>query len=251
MNHASINNNIIQAIINGGYKFINRDKGMDFLGKLKDQFILAKNHEEMVKEGKVRLWIRGFKVTKEEEEKGGLGNYAYLELQEMPDGTSIIAVIKEEIEPNLHPVRKRKAARMPNYGHPTLRLAKKGTEFDRYEDAAEMLLNLHNEFPDTTIPNKDRVDLMIYSRDKTGGKPKTDKMRLSIKPAGEKFALVLEEKAAPKPKQKIPPQSQSGEPVQEGEERVMPQMPSPPSSSNGQILGKFTAMALMKKKKKK
>lgn len=235
MNTASINNTIIQAIISGSYKFVTREKGQEFILKLKDKFVLGKNYEELAKQGKARLWIRGYKITAKEQEEGALGNYALLELVDLPDGTTAIAVEKEEVPINLHPQRKRKTARMPNYGHPALRLAKKGTEFERYEDIAEILLNLHNEFPDTTIPNKDRVDLMIYSRDKEGGKPKTDKMRLSIKPSGEKFILSLDEKEAPKPKEKIMPQN--------------PEDAAP--ASDNQIIGKFTAMALMKKKKKK
>ena len=230
MNHASINNTVIQAVLSGSFKFTNRQNAQDFLEKLRDKFILAKNSEEQINQGRVRLWIRGYKITPKEQEEGGLGNYCLLELHDLPDGTTTINATKEDVAVNLHPVRKRKNSRMPNYGHPTLRLAKKGTEFATYEQAAEILYNLHNEFPETTIPNKDRLDLMVYSRNKKEkGKPTTDKIRLVLKPKGNKFVLEIEQKAAvvtaSKPK-------------------------TPQIAEDALIKGKFTALALMKKKKK-
>ena len=224
MNYASINNTIVEALLNGTFKFPNRENGRKFLQKLREKFIMAKSHEELLQQDKLKFWIKGYKITAEEQGNGALGNFCIVSLYDMPDGTCRVQAEKEVIDIGLHPSRKRKAARMPNYGHPALRLAKKGTEFDKFVQVAEILLDLHNEFPDTTIPGKERLDLMVYSRDGKN-KPKTDKVRLAIKEKDGKFTLAIEEKAAPKPKEKEP--------------------------ENENIKGKFTALALMKQKKKK
>jgi hypothetical protein len=223
MNYASINNTIIEALLTNSFKFPNRENGRKFLEKLREKFILAKNSGELIGQDKLRFWIKGYKITPEEQKNGVLGNYCVVTLQDAADGTCRVIAEKEVVEVAQHPSRKRKQARMPNYGHPALRLAKKSAEFDKFTKAAEILLDLHNEFPETTIPGKDKLDLMVYSRDGKN-KPKTDKIRLSIKPSGERFVLAIEQKAMPEQKKE--------------------------ELKNDAIKGKYTAMALMKKKKK-
>ena len=97
MNHASINNTIIEAMINGNFKFPNRKNALKFLENLREKFILAKNHEELMPQFKVKLWIRGYKVTGKEEEPGALGNYCMVSLFDAPDGTCRVMAEKESV----------------------------------------------------------------------------------------------------------------------------------------------------------
>ncbi len=225
MRYASVNNVMISALVSQSYKFPTHQAAQNLLEKLKAQFILAKGHEELLPQGKLKLWIRGFQLTEEEIKEGALGNFCIATIVQQNDGNCLIKCEKENTPPINHPMKKRKTARMPNWGHPTMRYIKNGGKFDRYEDAVESLYNLHQEFPDTTIPNKDRLDVMVYTREGKK-KPETKKFRLNLKPVENYFVITPEEKVA-RPR------------VSETEEK--------PSD----IIGRFTALALMKKKKKK
>lgn len=224
MKYASINNEIISALVNQAYKFPTYEAASRLLNALGKKFIFAKGHEEMLKTGRVKLWVRGYQLTEDEIKAGGLGNFCLATIIKQNDGSCIIKCEKEAVEPANHPMKKRKEARMPNWGHPSLKFIKSGGSYEKYEDAVEVLYNLHQEFPETTIPNKDRLDVMVYSREGKN-KPEMKKYRLQVKPMETGAIIEAEEKtAAPK----------KAEAAEEKE-----------------IIGRFTAQAMLKKKKKK
>ena len=223
--YASINHPIISAILNNDYKLPTYESAADLLIKIKETFIISKEQEEMLSKGKLRLWIRGYLLTEQERELGAVGNMCQLKITKQNDGSHIISTTKEELTPSKHPIRKRKNANMPNWGHPVLRQIKKEHVYGKFEEAAEDLYNLHQEFPDTTIPGRDKLDLMIYSR-KPGEDPERKKYRLQIKPLEKEFVIEIIEKKPNQPK-------------------------TSSKKDDIDIVGKFTAKAVLSKKKKK
>lgn len=223
--YASINHPVISALLDNGYKLPTYESAIELLNKIKDTFTISKGYEEILPEGKLKLWIRGYLLTEQERELGAVGNMCQLEIAKQNDGSHTISATKEELAPSKHPIRKRKNANMPNWGHPVLRQIKKDHVYNKFESAAEDLYNLHQEFPDTTIPGRDKLDLMIYSR-KPGEDPERKKYRLQIKPLAKEFVIEIIEKKPSKPKESS-------------------------KKDDSDIVGKFTAKAVLSKKKKK
>ena len=180
--YANALNKELAAAINGLYRFKSETHALGKLAALKAQFTTAAQEVEDPKS--LTLWIRNYEVSPEEEQVGFQGHYGVVQCTRMDDedGYYTLTVTKEPRELKNHPIRKRPAARCPNWGHPILRsILKEKTYTDMFE-ASQALEALHLEYPETTIPadNMHKLYLMIFSRRENPKQP-LEKYVLEVK----------------------------------------------------------------------
>lgn len=160
------------AAVNGLWRFASQQAAVEKLKRITAAVVVVKQEEP--DETQVTLWMRDFELTPEDEAAGYLGHYATLRVEAIKgdeDGHYTIVASKLDRPLKNHPLRKRKAARCPNWGHPILRAIKKGKNYPTVEAAQADLTALQLEYPETTIPAANKLFLMIFSRRETPEQP--------------------------------------------------------------------------------
>lgn len=160
------------AAVNGLWRFASQQAAVEKLKRITSAVVVVKQEEP--DETQVTLWLHNFELTPEEEQKGYLGHYATLRVEAIKgDEDGHYTIIAEKLERPLknHPLRKRTAARCPNWGHPILRAIQKGKNYPTVEAAQADLTALQLEYPETTIPAANKLYLMIFSRRETPEQP--------------------------------------------------------------------------------
>jgi hypothetical protein len=122
-----------------------------------------------------------------------------------------------------HPQKKRPTFKQPDWGHPIMRAVKNQKRYETIEEVQAELAELHKQFPDVTIPNVNKLHVIVYER-REGEKNPTRKYTIELKSDEEgKFYMLAKENTGPKRRKPF---------VTEGKEAQ----------------GFFTARALLKKK---
>jgi hypothetical protein len=171
----------IQAVINGLFRFEKKSQAVDRVEAIRNYFVVSNKLPKGDEENVLKLWIRGYAIDPEEEKNGYLGNYAAIKVKEIDGKFSLIAE-KQRIALKYHPQRKRPKQQHPDWGHPALRLVKKGYRFETIEEAQKVLNQLHEEYPLVSIPNVAKLYIIIYSA-ALGIIPPIQKFVLEIKPS--------------------------------------------------------------------
>lgn len=155
----------IAAALNGLFEFTTPERAQAKLDTLKRGFTITRQQQEDITSPHIVLWVSDYEVTAEEEAKGYLGNYAVLSIEKVK-GEDLWSLRSTKLERELkhHPMRKRPAARCPNWGHPVLRGVLKQATYATLDEANQQLKALHHEYPETTIPGDNKLYLMIFSR---------------------------------------------------------------------------------------
>ncbi len=159
------------AAVNGLWRFTSEAVAIAKLARITASVVTVRQEEE--DPTAVELWLRNFELAPEEEEQGYLGHYARLAVTRMEDedGHYTISATKLERPLKNHPLRKRRPARCPNWGHPILRAIQKGKTYPTIETVQADLEALQIEYPETTIPAANKLYLMIFSRRETPEQP--------------------------------------------------------------------------------
>ena len=173
---------LVTALVEQRFRFETEKQAIDKMESIKNDYTISRQQEENPPKPCVILWIKDFQVTKDEEGKGYMGNYAFVTTEKMLDGLYTLTAVKLDTELKYHPRRKRQAMPVPNWGHPILRNAKKGKIYRSITAIQDELLQLHLEFPDSTIPGDNKLFLMIYSRGEGTTNP-VQKYVMKIEPA--------------------------------------------------------------------
>jgi hypothetical protein len=165
----TIHSPILEAATQSRFRFPDEETAKARLETIKDQFILSKEQPE---DGSLRLWIRGFALTKDEKKQGYRGNFAVIDVAKLADEESkwTLKATKEPVELKLHPQKERPKQKHPDWGHPVLRRIKKNELFETLEEAEGLLTQLHEDFPEVTIPGSGKLYAIIYQKQK-GGPP--------------------------------------------------------------------------------
>lgn len=163
--YANINNPTISAIVHALYRFGSAGEAADILRVLKENFIVAKKQIENPAHPSVILWIKGYEVTPQDKEKGVIGHFAVVTCKEA-GGKFTLTATKMEADAREHPQRAQVRRGNPNWGHPVLRSARKGKSYATLEEAQAELALLHEQYPKVSIPNPDRLYIMIYCADR-------------------------------------------------------------------------------------
>lgn len=181
-------NPLVQAIIGERFRFRTEAQAIERLKRISTQFETLSGDNVLP----VTLWIRGYELTPEEEQKGYLGNFALLRAKQLEDGLYTVYATKVEIDLSEHPRKKRPKHKHPNWGHPVLRRIHAEEEWESVDAARWGLINLHEEFPEISIPaSEDRLYIIVY--DKTlidKGEMPILKIILDVEPRPEGRAFI-------------------------------------------------------------
>ena len=218
----------IEAVINGLFRFEKIEQALARLEAIKNNFIISSKLPKDDDENSVKLWIRGFQISEKEEKDGYLGNYAQIGIENVAGKFRLLA-IKQDIALKYHPQRKRPKRRNPDWGHPALRIVKKGIVFDDIEEAQKILAQLHEEYPEVSIPNTNKLFIIIYSK-ALDMKPPVQKFVLEIKPSRE-GGFIIEYKV--------------------NNHQKKTKVDAKPKGEEKKAVGYYTAMAALKKNKRK
>lgn len=230
---------LVEAVVKQLYRFSEPDQALRRLEQLQSYFEISSSQE--TKDGlQLRLWIKGFGLTDDDHKKGYLGHYALVRPRKVAEGHIILLAEKDEVPLEKHPQKQRPKQKHPNWGHPILRGIQKKKVYTQLVEAQSELDKLHREFPDTSIPNVNKLHIMIYSKEQGGKGNPTKKVTLEIKSTPDgKFQIISKENAGRRKapaKQHIPiSPAISGNALPEGVQAVQ---------------GRFTAMVELKKKKR-
>lgn len=192
---ASVEDALILAAVRGYYHYDHEWQAEETLAKIHNDYLRSK---ESTPE-KVKLWVRGFNITKDEKAMHYRGNFALLAKVEAAGGKWSIRAEKIDVPLAKHPEKERPKERHPNWGHPVLRAVETGKLFDGLEIARAFLHSLHAEYPDATIPGKDVVHVMVYRRKDDEASP-IEKISLKVKPQSDGGAKLVVMKKKPKAK---------------------------------------------------
>lgn len=232
---------LIEAVVKQLYRFSDTNQAVRRLDQLRRQFEIS-SEQETADGTELKLWIKGFAISDEEQKQGYLGHYARVRPRKVAEGHIILLAEKDEVPLLQHPQRQRPRQKHPNWGHPILRAVKKKTIYPNLMEAQSELERLHREYPDTSIPNLNKLHILVYAKDPSGQGNPTRKVTLAIQhtPDGGYFIFAQQHKARPiNRKKRRPPVTLSaaltGMELPEGVQAIQ---------------GRFTALVEMKRKKR-
>jgi len=235
---ASLQDPTLEAIAEGMFRFAAESQAVSLMQRLSEQFQIAKT-QELVKSGEcpsLSLWIRDYAVSKDEIAKGYKGHFARISVKKIADDKFTLISEKQNIPLQQHPQKERPKRRHPNNGHPVIRAAQRNKLFAEIELARMELIKLHEEFPETSIPGRDKLHLMLYSRE---FKPPIHKVTVRIVAVPEKgFKFELSENLRKEPAPSMQPPT------------VAAVASSAPKADAPMVDGKFTSLVALQRKKK-
>lgn len=232
--YAKVSQPLIEAAVNGLFKFDTKEAACAKLEDFKKTYHLSKEQPEQTSDllAKLRLWIADYAVEEEEVKKGYCGHYALLKVQQGKGGKWTIVAEKEVTEIKAHPHKKFPKKKNVGWSHPIMRAIKRGKKFDDAGTAQNVLDQLHEEYPETTVPGLGKLNAIVYERQEEKGIPPVTKYKFTIKEVeigeGKPNKFVIE--AFKDPKNKSAPA---------------------PKKPQGEIKGSFTAMVAQKRNTKR
>jgi len=161
--HATAVNPTINAVLKSLYRFANEQQAHDRIAQLKEHFVTSKLSTGENAPNTALIWIRGYALTDAEIAEGYSGHYALISARKMGDKYTLSA-LKIESELKFHPQKKRPKQKHPDWGHPILRDIKKKRVFASIEEASNELARLHEEFPEVSIPDENKLMIILYEK---------------------------------------------------------------------------------------
>lgn len=229
---------LIEAILAELLRLPNEESAQKRLHALQDFFILSRKQPAGDNKNSLILWIKNYQVTPEEEKQGVIGNFALVSIKQTEERRFCLFATKIPAELKFHPQRFMPKRQHPNWGHPLLRQIKKGKIYESLEAASADLAKLHEQYPNVSIPNRQKLYLMIFTRATNGQKPvQKFVLEIVVTEAG-KFTITTR-KNEYKGKEAKP------KPVVQAEDGNTP-VPATPATS----VGFFTAKMALKRKSK-
>lgn len=244
LKYATMSNQLIQAIVGGHFRFASEVQAKTKLASLHEQFIHSSKRPEGLAPEAVYLWIKGFGITEKDTKQGYKGNFAVVMFKPAAAKSAggvvkyTLFAAKHDVELKQHPMQARKKTSHPNWGHPILKSIKKGKLYKSLKAAEADLQALHEEYPTTTIPLGNKLNVMVYSKKQGEENPDVKPIKkhvLEIKHNTEGlFFIEISDK-----------QEKKAMPVQ------LPQATTAKAQEPQEVLGKFTSMVQLKRNKKK
>src|SRR5579871_5730716 len=103
---ATLRHPSIEAVADGLFRFAGEQQAIERMEAIRSRFIAAREQEEEVWPPTLIFWIRGYAITKEEEEKGYQGNFARMRCEMRGDKYTLV-LDKLDIPLAKHPQKKR------------------------------------------------------------------------------------------------------------------------------------------------
>ncbi|MCB2082094.1 MAG: hypothetical protein KDD76_05605 [Rickettsiales bacterium] len=235
--YASVKAPVVEASIGGMFRFSDKVQAIKQLDALKERFIISKDQEENAAHPSLRMWIKDYQVTTAEKSKGYTGNYAIIRCKELEGKKYTLYAEKEEVDYKYHPQKKRRKQKHPDWGHPMLRQVKKGLVYTDVEEARAVLMKLHEDFPEVTIPLTNKLYVIIYSKQY---KPPIRKFVLEIKIPEDGVGFYIDHYENTYQREDLPGDIQQKKAKNaETEEKAT------------EVQGKFTSMVALRRKPKR
>lgn len=162
----------IAAVLDGLLRLGNAQQAEDFLNKIAEHFVLSKTQiKTETQNPSIILWIRDYDLTPQEIERGYTGNFAAISYKKLGEKWTLYPT-KIFVELKLHPHRKYTNTQThPNWAHPIMKEIRKGKTYKTLEAAQADLAKIHEQFPTATIPTKECLYVMVFSRAENKDKP--------------------------------------------------------------------------------
>lgn len=234
----------IEAAVGGLYRFTKKHQAISKIDTIKEYFIISADQEEEPDIASVRLWVKGYDITEDERKKGYLGHVVKVSVLSTGEGDDVrytLKAEKEDVPLKNHPQRKRAKQKHPDWGHPVMRQIKKGLTYSDVEEARELLMRMHEEFPDISIPLTNKIYIILYSKAQM---PPIEKYVLEIKVA-EKGGFFIEAYPNTYKRQELP-----GDAGKKKEKKALPGEAAEVQKQSTEGIGKFTSLVALKKKPK-
>lgn len=166
---ATLTNPTVAAALDGLYRYPDEAAAQAQLARIKEHFIHSRTQpgEEA---GGLRLWVKGYEVSAGERKEGYRGHFAILRVCK-EDKHWTLRAEKDPSPLQQHPQRARPKRSHPDWGHPLLREIKKTLEYPTAAEAGAVLMELHEAFPNASIPGHGKLYLMIYERGRNPAQP--------------------------------------------------------------------------------
>lgn len=192
---ATLDNPLIEAIFNGLFRFTDKEQAMRRVQEIRNEFVVAREQEGDKGAYNIRLWIKDYDLSEEEIKQGYRGHFGGISIMRLNTGKYSLKLTKIDVPLAQHPQKTRSRRSHPDWGHRILRQLEKNPVFDDVEKARAMLMALHEEYPNISIPGFNHLYIMIYRKDrsKDGGIP-VQKFKFNIVPyEGGKFQIQHQE----------------------------------------------------------
>lgn len=234
---ASLQDPTIEAIAEGMFRFAAQSQAISLMQRLSEQYAIARDQDPLPPGGcpTLKLWIRDFEVTKDEASKGFKGNFVRVQVKGIAEDKYTLVAQKLSLPLTQHPHSERPKRRHPNNGHPVIRAAQRNKVFPEIEQARLALIQMHEEFPETSIPGRDKLHVLLYSRQY---KPPIRKVTIRVVPAegGNGYRFDVSDNVR-KPKEEM-------------QEAVSATTEATPKPEKKKVDGKFTSLVALSRKKK-
>jgi len=232
---ATVKHPTIEAIVNEMFRCKTEKEALERLETVKSNFITSRHEPENYDKPAAIIWIKGYDVTSDERKEGYLGNFALVTYKKVKgEDAYTLTATKLEAELSHHPQQKRKKRSMPDWGHPIMRAVRRQRIYNTIETAQAELEQLHNEFPNISIPNPGKLYIMVYS--KAHGEDPVQKYILEIKAAAE-GGFFIEARENQHKKRELPQAQKQDAPVGAFTSQVMVKQKGRPKKSDNAATG--------------
>jgi len=180
---------VIDAVVKGLFAFDKEEMAKTRIESIRKDFQLFPDMKDENSGGNpLIIWIKGFDVADSEAKHGHVGNFAQIFVD--GDGEKYtIRARKIWQEARFHPEKKRTTYKNPNKGYYVLKFAENKVVFPTKEAANEELMNMHEDFPETTLPNIDKLYISVFGKN-AKGRAVLDKRILKIVSTKGGFKII-------------------------------------------------------------
>ena len=196
-----------EAAIHRLFRFANQQQATLRLDDFRRTFHLSK--DQPASAAALRLWIADFALTPEEIEQGYCGHYAVIGVAALPDGHFTLTAEKDLTPVATHPHKKFPTRKHPGWSHPIMRAIKRGKVFKSAEVAQDVLSQLHQEYPETSVPGLGKLNLIVYEKRRDDAPP-TRKYLMVIEPTEGGFVVKATPTEIAQAEKKAPPKEKKG-----------------------------------------
>ena len=180
-------------MLHGLFKFTEDRQAVARLDEIKNKFIIAKDQDSSGRT--LKLWIKDYALSDDDIKKGYRGHFGEISIKQVDKKRCSLHLTKLDVPLASHPQKTRARRSHPDWGHPVLRRLEKNPVFKEPEHAHALLMSLHEEYPDISIPGLNYLLIMVYRKDrvKKGEGSPVQKFRFAIVPAEGGYKIAYEE----------------------------------------------------------
>ncbi len=187
--YAYFEHETVQAMLHSLFRFQTAMQAQLVSNRFADQVILAPKMSDPRDRKAIILWVRDLDVTDEQRKLGYLGNYGKISLLQLPNGKWTLSMVRIDVPLVKHPLKIKVARRYPNTGHPVLRAAERSKPYPTMQAASDALMQMHEEYPEVSVPGVNRLRIMMYRKVGKGERP-VQRVELSVTKRDEGVYLI-------------------------------------------------------------